>query len=168
VIAEEGSAAVAMRADRTPPQPVVTLNEIGELGVASSLGDAEAEAAAAASEALAAREERVARVLAARGKTLDDELKRQLIELVSEAVLSEVATARQRGQEIGPLLAWQELKRDPVHGFGYIDEFAARLGVDVNSVVPTMVDGATARLTRQEAGERLFALIEQWKARAAG
>ena len=63
------------------------------------------------------------------------------------------------------MLAWQELKRDDVHGFGFVEEFAQRIGVDLNRAVPTDADGATATLSRQAAGERLYALIEEWKAR---
>jgi predicted AAA+ superfamily ATPase len=83
----------------------------------------------------------------------------------TQAVLD--ATARQRGDEIGPLLAWQELKRDSSSGFGFVEQFGERLGVEVYRAVPTDADGAKATLTRQEAGRRLYALIEDWKARSA-
>lgn len=106
-------------------------------------------------------------MLAARSESWEDELKQQLLDLVREAVRSEVAAARQRGDEIGPLLAWQELKRDSLSGFGFVEQFGARLGIDVNRAVPTDADGAKVTLSRQEAGRRLYALIEDWKARAA-
>jgi len=44
------------------------------------------------------------------------------------------------------------------HEEGYV-------GVDLNRAVPTDADGATATLSRQAAGERLYALIQEWKAR---
>jgi hypothetical protein len=165
VIAEDGSAAAVMRADRTPPEPVAHVSDIDGLGAASSIGDAEAEAAAAAHDAFLRRQERTANVLAARGKSFEDELRRELIELIREAVQSEVAGSKQQGKTIGPALAWQELRRDKVHGFGYVDQFAARLNVDANTAVPKEADGANVTLTRQAAGERLFKLIDRWKAR---
>ncbi|HEV7566078.1 MAG TPA: helicase-related protein [Microbacteriaceae bacterium] len=165
VIAEEGSAASAMRADRTPPEPVRTLAEVPELGSASSLGDAAQAAASEATVEELARRTRVANVLAARSESWEDELKQRLLDLVREAVRSEVAAARQRGDEIGPLLAWQELKRDAFSGFGFVEQFGARLGVEVYRAVPTDADGAKVTLSRLEAGRRLYVLIEDWKAR---
>ena len=102
VIVEEGSAAAAMRADRTPPEAVCSLAELVELGAAASVGDA-AEAAEATAEAEErARRERVAAVLTARVESWEEDLRRLLIDLVREAVRSECAAARRRGDEIGP------------------------------------------------------------------
>lgn len=167
IVEDEGGAAAAYRADRTPPEPVRSLAELDELGAPGSIGDAQAAAAAAAEEAAAERRERVARVLAAREEGWEESLRRRLAELVREAVRSEVATARQRGDDYGPLLAWQELKRDDLHGFGFVEEFASRIDLDLNAVVPREVDSPKATLSRQQAGERLYALIEEWKAHAA-
>ena len=165
VIVEEGSAAAAMRADRTPPEAVRSLSELVELGPAASVGDAAEAAKAFAVAEERARRDRVSAVLTARGESWEEDLRRRLIDLVREAVRSECAAARRRGDEIGPLLAWQELKRDDVHGFGFIEQFAQRVGVDLNRAVPTDADGATATLSRQAAGEGLYGLIEEWKAR---
>lgn len=66
-----------------------------------------------------------------------------------------------------PLLAWQELERDDLHGFGFVEEFASRIDLDLDAVVPREVDSPKATLSRQQAGERLYALIEEWKAHAA-
>jgi len=165
VIAEdEAGTAAAYRADRTPPEPVHSITELDELGAPGSIGDAASAAETAAAEAAAARRERVARVLAAREEGWEESLRRRLADLVGEAVRSEVAAARRRGDEIGPLLAWQELKRDELCGFGYIEEFASRIELDLNRVVPREVDNPKVTLSRQQAGERLYALIEEWSA----
>jgi hypothetical protein len=167
VIAEdEAGAAASYRADRTPPEPVHSIAELDELGAPGSIGDAAEAAEAAAARATAARRGRVARVLAAREEGWEESLRRRLAELVGEAVRSEVATARRRGDEIGPLLAWQELRRDELHGFGFVEEFASRIELDLSRVVPRDVDSPKATLTRQQAGERLYALIGEWNARA--
>ena len=163
VIAEdEAGAAAAYRADRTPPEPVRSISELDELGAPGSIGDAVEAADAAAAGAAAARRERVARVLAAREEGWEEGLRRRLTELVGEAVRSEVAAARRRGDEIGPLLAWQELKRDELYGFGFVEEFASRIELDLNRVVPREVDSPKATLSRQQAGEQLYKLIEEW------
>jgi hypothetical protein len=167
VIAELGTAAAAVRADRTPPELVRSIGELESLGTAASLGEAEERAGLEAEVEDRARATRVAQVLAMRAESWEAGLRRRLIDLVREAVRSECAASRRRGDVIGPLLAWQELKRDGLSGFGFIEQFAERLGVDLNRVVPTDADGATATLTRQAAGERLYALIEEWKARSA-
>lgn len=164
IVEDEDAGAAAFRADRTPPEPVRSLAELNELGAAGAIGDAQAAAEAAAGEAAAARRERVARVLAAREEGWEESLRRRLADLVREAVRSEVATARQRGDDYGPLLAWQELKRDELHGFGFVEEFASRIELDLNAAVPRDVDSAKATLTRQQAGERLYALIGEWQA----
>jgi helicase-like protein len=165
VIAEEDGAAAVFRADRMPPEPVRSLASLQSLGSATSLGDAEERTAAEAAEALRARRERIERVRAARVESSEEDIRRRVVDLVREAVRSECAAAREGGNQIGPLLAWQELKRDPIYGFGYVEQFARKLHVDLNRVVPTEVDaGATVTLSRRDAGERLYALIEEWKA----
>ncbi len=168
VIAEgESGAAAAFRADRTPPEPVRSIAELAELGPPSSIGDATVAAESAAAAEAEARRERVARVYAAREESWEDDLRRRLAELVREAVRSEVAVARRRGDEIGPLLAWQELKRDEIYGFGFVEQFALRIELDLNRVVPKDVDSPKATLSRQQAGDRLAALIEEWKSRVS-
>jgi hypothetical protein len=104
-------------------------------------------------------------VLDAREEGWEESLRRRLTELTREAVISEVATARRDGNEIGPLLAWHELKRDELYGFGFAEEFGARIGLDLSRVVPLDVDTPRATLTRQQAGDRLYALIDEWQAR---
>ncbi len=166
VIAEDGSTAAAMRADRMPPEPVRSLAELEELGPATSIGDALEAARMEVEAAERARRDRVARVLTARVESWEDDLGRRLVDLVRETVRSECAAARRRGDDIGPLLAWQELKRDEVSGFGFVEQFALRLGVDLSRTVPTDADGAKVTLSRQSAGARLYALIEEWKTQA--
>src|SRR5262249_10924343 len=100
VIEEVGTAASAIRADRTPPEPIRALEEVVDLGAASSTGDAVEAAVSAAAAADRARRIRVAKVLAARTESWEDELRQQLTDLVREAVRSEVAASRQRGNEI--------------------------------------------------------------------
>nr|MBA2462586.1 DEAD/DEAH box helicase [Actinomycetota bacterium] len=168
VIAEdEAGTAAAYRADRTPPEPVGSIADLAELGPPSSIGDATVAAESTAAAGAQARRERRARVLAAREESWEDDLRRRLSELVREAVRSEVAAARRRGDEIGPLLAWQELKRDEIHGFGFVEQFALRIDLDLNRVVPKDVDSPKATLSRQQAGDRLAALIEEWKSRGS-
>jgi hypothetical protein len=167
VIAEdEAGTAAAFRADRAPPEQVRSISQLDELGASASIGDAAAAAEAAAASAAALRRERIARVLAAREEGWEESLRRRLADLVREAVSSEVAAARRRGDEIGPLLAWQELKRDDTFGFGYVEEFASRIDLDLSRVVPREADGAKVTLGRQQAGEQLYALIEEWKSHA--
>lgn len=167
VIAEDDAGtAAAFRADRTPPERVRSISELDELGAPASVGDAEAAAQAAAKEAAAARRERIARIRAAREEAWEESLRRRLVDLVRKAVSSEVAAARGRGGEIGPLLAWQELKHDELHGFGYVEAFASRIGIDLSSVVPRTVDSPKVTLTREQAGRRLSELIEEWQQRS--
>jgi superfamily II DNA or RNA helicase len=163
VITESGSSAAVMRADRTPPEAVKSVSELAELGPAASFGDAVAGADTIAAEEEDERRRRVTAVLQARAENSEEDLKRRLVDLVREAVRSECATARRRGDNIGSLLAWQELKRDPISGFGFVEEFATRLGVDLTRVVPIDVGDSTATLSRQAAGQRLYALVEEWK-----
>lgn len=165
VIAEDGEVVSAFRADRTPPEPVRELTDLLELGAASSIGDAEASAAAAAATEAKARRDRVARVLTATVASWEDDLRRRLADLVRETVRSECASSVRSGDPVGPLLAWQELKRDEMSGFAFVEQFAGRLGVDLNRAVSTDVDGAAVTLSRQAAGERLYGLIEEWKVR---
>jgi hypothetical protein len=56
------------------------------------------------------------------------------------------------------------LKRDEIHGFGFVEEFASRIELDLNRVVPLDVERPKTTLSRQQAGEQLYALIEEWKA----
>jgi hypothetical protein len=101
---------------------------------------------------------------AARAESAQEDIRRRMVDLLREAVRSECAASRESVNEIGPLLAWQELKRDPIYGFGYVEQFARKLHVDLNRAVPTEVDAsATVTLSRRDAGERLYALIEEWK-----
>jgi superfamily II DNA or RNA helicase len=167
IVEDEAGTAAAYRADRSPPEPVSSVSELDELGAPASVGDAAVAAEAAAAALAAARRERVVRVLSAQTEGWEESLRRRLAELIREAINSEVAAVRRGGNEIGPLLAWQELKRDDVHGFGFVEEFASRIDLDLKRVVPLDVNSPKATLTRQQAGERLYELIEEWKMRVA-
>lgn len=170
-IAQNGGMAVAVRADRSPPELVESVGEVKSLGLPVAVGDASLMAEAALSEALKLRVER--HLMYEGGQTVEtaasirEEFIRVLRRVVgARASLEQLTT----GEEVEAAKVWGELIIG-TDGWQYAGSFAKVLGISNETWLPTRADvnraaqGLAAEL-RAEAGssvDGLFDLMKRWK-----
>ncbi len=164
----------AVRADRSPPVPVRTVDELDDLGQAVAAGDAESLAAR-----LARAEDERRRVQAAAVEALveggfENEVRRRFTDLARRVIAAHCTAAAARGERKEPGIAWLELRRDTYSGWAYATAFAQQLGIEVTKVAtPSLIDARIEealddeelRSLRRTTGRELQALIENWQAR---
>jgi Helicase conserved C-terminal domain len=164
-----GGPLAAVRSDRTPPEPLASVDLLDTLGQPVSTGEAQTLAMQLARTALSRRTEQVEQVVAARRARWIEGVRREFARLVRETLSAEIAVARsERGQELEPMTIWLDLRSDTVTGWAYGETFRAQLTIPVDRLIqahaipPAQGSIAVLRRRRVETGARLIKLMTQW------
>lgn len=145
IFEEQDGIAVAMRADRSPPEPVASVEDLGELG-ASYARD---EAAARADELLrtVARERRAVYDAALEARTTDHRLalRRAFTAFAADLLATRTALrAFASGEDVDPAVVWFDLRDDPTE-LRYVPTFAKNHGISTTECFPTRDQLAKSR-----------------------
>ncbi|HEV8597474.1 MAG TPA: helicase-related protein, partial [Candidatus Dormibacteraeota bacterium] len=164
-----GGPMAAVRSDRTPPEPLASVDAVDTLGQPVSTGEAETLAIQLVRAAASRRGERVEQIISARRTRWTATVRREFIRLVRETVAAEIAVARsERGQELEPMTVWLDLRTDTTTGWSYGETFRAHLEIPIDrllqahSVSPSKGSIAALRRKRAENGALLLKLMSQW------
>jgi len=168
----ENGPLAAVRSDRTPPEPLTSVDMVDTLGQPVSTGEAQALALDLARTAQARRMERLGQILAVRGKRWTESIRRDFTRLVRETIAAEIAVARsERGQELEPMAVWLDLRQDTMTGWSYADKFREQLEIPLERLVLgqpiSTAQGSVVSLRRRrgETGDQLQKLIREWLTR---
>ncbi|KWW97715.1 hypothetical protein TH66_19615 [Carbonactinospora thermoautotrophica] len=127
----------AVRADRTPPEPIRSLADVAELGPPAARGEAESLANTIALEATAARRAYETQILSARNQRWLDTLRQRFLALVHETLAAGCAALRYEGQEdVDPVTVWHSLGQDATSAWAYARAFQERLRVPLARLFP--------------------------------
>ena len=166
---------VAMRADRSPPERVMSLADIDELGPPTSRGEAESIANSLLGLVEATRQDYENRDhVAARtppGRGPPGQFRR----LRARTLAAGCAASRFDGQPgADPIIIWSELSQDATSAWGYARAFQQALGVPLARLFPAELATARQPISPQEwneirhqSAEQLRALIEEYKLSSA-
>lgn len=160
----------AVRADRIPPTPLVSVDELADLGPATARGEAEDLAQRLAAEGRAKRQRRHAAVDRARRAGAEARIRARFITVVRELLRHGCAAARSDGKEAEPGLVWSALQRDSSSALRYAEAFRSRLAIPLRDIIGSGLDdqlppgAAQERAQFQEmASEQLTALMEEYR-----
>jgi superfamily II DNA or RNA helicase len=174
IISGDGPMA-AVRADRSPPEPILTLAEIDTLGPPISTGEAESLARRLAAEALASRQARHRAIEGANQAQWETGIRTRFTALIHHVLSAGCAAALQDGTAADPIAVWHDLARDWTSPLAYAEAFRSRLGIPVQELVPTALPSpsgplpsATWAAERRRAGEQLGALMSEYRSRGVG
>lgn len=168
---DDGAVAAALRADRTPPETVPRVDDLGDLGSPVSAGEAHHLAAEIARAAATVRLEQVRRTVAQRTHHRHQALIRRFVTLVRRQVTAECAVSRDRtGDPDDPRDVWRDLAADTATGWAYAGALRHRAGLDVDDLLGAgladpdrMSLGEARRLTRQRTYAELDQLLREWR-----
>lgn len=165
----------AVRADRTPPERVRGVGDLGGLGDPVSTGEAEVLARRLAQDEALARLEHWRQVVAVRTVQREQDLEQRFVRLVRRVVAAECDRRRDAdGRAPRPAAVWLELTRDTLSGWSYAETFRQALGLDLAGLVPdrladpAAVVGSTRRTSLHDTGRELLGLMAEWKQLQAG
>jgi superfamily II DNA or RNA helicase len=168
-VVEVGRRAVAYRADRTPPERVRHLSDLGDLGPALALGDAERLAQADARDAAEEDRRQLEQLAGAQHSQWVQQVRLRFKGIVRQAINAEQVMRRNAGDEIPDAnLVWLELTNDTRTAWARADDFRQHLDMTIAELLPLppgvddRADGQLAAVRAQTAKE-LRALIEEWK-----
>jgi len=173
VIAEDpGGSASVVRADRTPPEPLLEVVALRSMGPAEARGDAEQLAVRLAREAFASRGRNSEELSRRRRARWVEGVRERFKELVQETVVVELALRTTQTEGPDPTVVWLDLGRDTVTGWQYAETFRRALGMELSELVPRDLAAkvptrATRELRgrREENGRAVLELMERWKGR---
>jgi len=165
----------AVRADRTPPERVLELADIDQLGTPASRGEAESLANRLIQQVLAAQRDYEIEIMSTRERRRAESLQQSFVTLVHDTLAAGCAASRFDGQPgADPITIWSDLIQDATSAWGYARAFQQMLGVPLARLFPA--DLATARQlvsaqdwneVRYQSAEQLRALIEEYKLSSA-
>jgi hypothetical protein len=163
--------AVAARADRSPPERVMSLADIDELGSPASRGEAESVADSLLKRVAAERREYENEILSLREIRQAEALRDSFIALVHATLAAGCAASRFGGQPgADPILIWSELSQDSTTAWGYARAFAQRLGVPVARLYPAELATAREPISPEEwsrlryrTAQELLKLMEEYR-----
>jgi hypothetical protein len=166
VFAGDGPIA-AVRADRTPPEPVTSLSEIDTLGSPLTREEAETLARQLAFEASEARRQRHGHIERARHAQWEDEIRYEFRHLIRSVLASGSAAARYEGRSAEPIAIWHDLSHD-TGGLQYAEAFMVRLGIGLKELIPTelgsqSVTPAAWAAEQRSRGQELLALMSTYR-----
>jgi hypothetical protein len=166
---------IAARADRSPPERVMSLADIDELGPPASRGEAESVANSLLTQVVATRQDYENEILSLRELRQTEALQDSFIALVHAALAAGCAASRFDGQPgADPILIWSELSQDSTSPWGYARAFAQMLGVPLARLYPAEL--TTARepispdewsLLRYRSAQELLKLMEEYRESAS-
>ena len=161
----------AWRADRTPPVPVRTLDDLLDLGEPAAAGTA---VVAAEQEAKKAAADRIRRLQAAERQGYEQQVasvRRRFAKLVRDTVNAESALHARHGDGfVEPRLVWLDLTGDKTSGWRNADSLRQHLGLDLATLLPRSPSDGDARTgielaaVRVSAGNDLVRLVNEWLA----
>ena len=163
--------AVAVRADRSPPEQVMSLADIDELGLPASRGEAESAANALLRRVLAARQNYENEIMSVRELRQAEALQDSFIALVHDTLAAGCAASRFDGQSgADPILIWSELGNDSTSAWGYARAFQQALGVPLARLYPADLTTAREPISpetwsriRYRSAQELLKLMEEYK-----
>ena len=165
----------AVRADRSPPEPIRTLAEIDSLGPPISSGEAESLARQLAAEAFASRQARHLEIERASWAQSEAGVRTRFVALIHHVLDAGCAAARQDGTAADPIAVWHDLARDRTSPLAYAEAFRSRLGIPVQELVPISLSDSYEPASsdvwaaeRRRAGEQLGALMSEYRSRRTG
>ena len=166
---------VATRADRSPPERVMSLADVDELGPPTSRGDAESIANSFLGLVEATRQDYENEILSLRELRQAEALQDSFVALVHATLAAGCAASRFDGQPgADPILIWSELSQDSTSAWGYARAFQQELGVPLARLYPAEL--ATAREPippeewseiRHQSARQLLRLMEEYKLQSA-
>jgi hypothetical protein len=170
-----GGPVVAMRADRIPPERVMSLAEVEELGPPASRGEAESAANSLLRLTLEVKQEYESEILALREARQIEALQESFVALVHTTIAAGCATSRFDGQPgVDPILIWSELNQDSTTTWGYARAFQQKLDVPLARLYPAELATAREPIPPEEWNEiryssasQLLRLMEEYRLQAA-
>jgi hypothetical protein len=171
----ERGPAVAVRADRTPPELIRHLAEVDELGQPTARGDAEELANRLSLKAAEARQNYEAQILAVRRSQALDGIRQRFITLVHNTLEAGCAASRWDGQEgADSVTVWYDLLGDQTGPWGYAQALRERLGVPLARLIPSHLAAAREPIAPEEwadarrgSGDELLRLFAEYRLAAA-
>ncbi len=132
----DGGPIAAVRADRTPPQPVRNLADVDELGPATARGEAERLAEATAATTREQRRRYEQELAGLQRKQAAENLRQRFISLVRDTIATGCAASRSNGAPgADPITIWYDLGMDPTSPWAYARAMQDRLGVPIAQLV---------------------------------
>jgi hypothetical protein len=166
---------VAVRADRSPPERVTSLNDVDALGPPASRGEAESIANSLLRQILATRQNYESEIMSLRELRQAEALQDSFVALVHTTLAAGCAASRfDRQSGADPIVIWSELSQDSTSAWGYARAFQQALGVQLARLYPSEL--ATAREPippeewseiRHESSRQLLKLMEEYKLKSA-
>ena len=162
---------VAVRADRSPPERVMSLADIDELGPPTVRGEAESIANSFLGLVEATRQDYENEIMSLRELRQAKALQDSFVALVHATLAAGCSASRFDGQSgADPIIIWSELSQDPTSAWGYARAFQQALGVPLARLFP--VELATARepippeewsQIRYRSAQALLKLMEEYR-----
>ena len=162
---------VATRADRSPPEKVMSLADIDELGPPTSRGEAESIANSLLALVEATRQDYEDEILSLRELRQAEALQDSFVALVHATLAAGCAASRFEGQPgADPILIWSELSQDPTSAWGYARAFQQKLGVPLARLYPAELAIAREPIPPEEwsqiryrSAQELLKLMEEYR-----
>jgi len=158
------------RADRSPPIPVRTIDDLTDLGDSVATGDAEVAALGEARTAATERSARLARALRTGEKRQLGVLRRAFIQTVHDAINAESALHGRTGEGfVEPRLLWVDFAGDQSSAWRNADALRQHLGLEVGDILPRApaTDDQRSehelRSVRAATAQQINQLVKEWK-----
>lgn len=166
---------VATRADRSPPERVMSLADIDELGPPASRGEAESFANSFLGLVETTRQDYENEILSLRELRQAEVLQDSFVALVHATLAAGCAASRFDGQPgADPIVIWSELSQDSTSAWGYARAFQQALGVPLARLYPAELAVAREPIPPEEWSEirhrsarQLLRLMEEYKLQSA-
>jgi hypothetical protein len=162
---------VAARADRSPPETVMSLADINELGPPASRGEAESIANSLLRQVVATRQDYEDEILSLRELRQAEALQESFVALVRATLAAGCAASRFGGQPgADPIIIWSELSQDSTSAWGYARAFQQALRIPLARLYPAELATAREQIPpeewseiRHQSARQLLKLMEEYK-----
>lgn len=166
---------VAARADRSPPERVLSLADIDELGVPASRGEAESLAEQLRLQVLTTQQDYEREIMSTRERRRVASVRQSFVALVRDTLAAGCAASRFDGQPgADPVTIWSDLIQDATSAWGYARAFQQILEVPLARLYPADLASAHEPISsqawseiRHQSAQQLQALIEEYKLSSA-
>lgn len=163
------------RSDRTPPEPLQSMQDLSGLGQAIATGDAESAASLAAETARAERLRRQQLVLTARKARWNSSIRSRFIELVNRTIEAEIKATRTDGEgSVEPRTVWLNLTQAEGTAWQYAETFRLRLGLGLADLAPDILAYGEPigtpddlRRLRRTNAQALLELMDEFRAQSS-
>jgi hypothetical protein len=163
-------ASAAARADRTPPQPLSLIADIGTLDEAVSTGEARTAVEEWSRAEALTRLEHSRAVRAVRAVRWEDDIRDRFVRLVRRVITAECARLfADSGDAPRPMLVWLDLARDTVSHWNYAETFRQHLGLGAEELAPDQLADPeriplreARRLSRLVTADELLGLMREF------